>query len=254
MTHFDIDFADYPNGALSTSGSAWARAVLTANVEEDENDGDNKYLNLQAAGGAGTLSKNLTLDSLTNSNTGTESMVVAASTSYQWSFSFRLPSTVDPILIRLDTGAAGTGRYLAGMSITGTGQLQYMTDPNVAPLSGQMTTVSTSTFALEADEWYHVTFDITTGALVDGKLSVTSDFSIAGAGDSFSASASYTPSSLLLTDQARVIWGTRSATDPVNIHLDNLRLETIPEPGTVSLLVGAATLGFLARRKLLGKK
>ncbi len=249
ITHFDIDFDDYTPGPI-TSGGALSITSLSGEIVE-ASEGEN-YLSLT---GSDNIAKSLRVSTATSSSAGTQSLLLGASTSYQWSFSFQLPTTMAPILIRLDDGSASNGSFITGIYISATGQLSYMTNPNIGTLGSQMTAVSTSEFQISADTWYDVTFDITTGeANGDGTLPVSYALHIEGGGDTFDTEASYVPSGSNSVSAARAIWGTASNSQPVNLRLDNLYLATIPEPGTVSLIIGTAFLGLAFRKKLLRRK
>lgn len=258
VTHFDIDFDDYASGTLVTSGTAWSYQQFGATPPTVQPASGDKHLSVS---GVPETARLVTLTSSTNATTGTQTMNIAPSSSYQWKFSLLLPNMgeVDapefaPVLIRLDNGSASARRYLTGLAITEEGQLRYMTNPNVETLSTQMTYAPDSEFLFQTDTWYDVTFDITTSA----NLTITYDLTITGGSTSFSREGiSYRPvqeadpneSSLVLTASTRMVAGRVSNSNELNFHLDNLYLATIPEPGVAGLLLGSTLLGAFMFRK-----
>lgn len=238
ITHFDINFNSYSAGPLPPTG--WTiPGTMTATVEEGSG---NKWLGLTS-----TAAGSLVLSTATKATPPTVTLSLAPSSEYQWSFSFLLPtnslSMTNPALIRLDSGAAADGRYLAGLAIR-SGELAYLTNPNVAALNSQMTTVSSATWQLQENVWYQATFDITTSA----GLGITYDLSITGGTTPFNITGiTYTPSALAAAQTVRSAFGSASATG-ANVKVDNLYLATVPEPSALAL-VGAALVGLAVLRR-----
>lgn len=240
ITHFDIDFTTNSTGTLPPTG--WLNSNVTAVIEES---GGNKYLGLTASTPTG--SRSLILSTTTKATPPTLTLNIAASSAYQWSFSFLLPTgalgAVNPALIRLDDGASGAGHFITGLSIRN-GMLEYLTNPNVNPLSSQMTGVSTSIFQLQENVWYQATFDITTAA----DLKISYNLNITGGITSFSTTVTdLVPSALTTNTAVRAAFGSSDGT--LNVKLDNLYLATVPEPGVVGLVAMAALLALCRSRR-----
>lgn len=259
ISHFDVDFNTYPLGALSTAGTSFSAisngAGVTASSYTIKDVGTDRVLHVTKTAGATQNSSSITLR--TGSPTGTDLKLTTNST-YLWSFDFQAPTNPDQsAFFRLDDGGAAQGRYLAGFRISG-GTFSYLTNPNIEALSSQMTAISTSLLSVEAGTWYEVSFTIRTFTIDPGtnplNLGLSYDISFTRRGESDPAFTftvpSLLPNDLRTTGNNSVRMGLTFTGTSNDLYIDNLRLQTIPEPVVSMLLISGLGVGaWMAKRR-----
>ncbi len=260
INHFNVDFDTYPLGPLSTAGTSFSGISngtgVTSSSYTIENAGTGRSLHVTKTAGATQNTSSITLR--TGSPSGTELKLTADST-YVWSFDFQAPTNpTQSAFFRLDDGGAALGRYIAGFRITG-GALSYLTNPNTEVLSSQMTQVPTNQLSMEAGIWYEVSFTISTFAIAPGtnplNIGLSYDFSITKRGESeaafFTTVLNLMPNDLRATGNNAVRMGMSFTGTSNDLYLDNLRLQTIPEPGVAMLMISGLGMGaWMAKRRL----
>lgn len=176
-------------------------------------------------------------------------LYLAPDQQYQWNFSFQIPEDKSnrPVIFYLDNGSVAAGRFLAGITINSNGNLGYLTNPEVLPLTQQMTYLNDVTF--DENVWYDVSFVINTSD-VDGKIGIHYVLTIPGVIDE-GIIVDYVPSALNTTSGARVSISLQAANGGTDINVRNISLQTIPEPATwgAMLIVGGILIGLRFRKR-----
>lgn len=178
-------------------------------------------------------------------------MTLEAGHQYQWNFSFQIPEDMSnrPVIFYLDNGSVTAGRFIAGIAINGSGELGYLTNPEVLPLAQQMTYLSDITF--EENLWYDVSFVINT-INIGGQIGIQYALTIPGVIDE-EIVVNYVPSALNTTSAARMLISRQAGNGGTNINLRDISLQTtaIPEPATwgAMLAVGGILIGLHLRKR-----
>lgn len=270
INHANIDFNDYPLGPLQTGTTSFTAisnaAGVTSSYRVEEVSPGNRALHVVKSGG--TSSVTLRTTPAPGNPTGTQELKLTAGSTYAWSFDFQAPTTPNQgAFFRLDEGSAVAGRYIAGLRFS-SGTISYLTNPNTEALSSQFTAIPTSLLSVEAGVWYEVSFTISSFSIEPGtnpaNIGLNYDLSITRRGESepaFTTSVlNLMPSGLRAIDPEynnSVRMGmtfTGSAIDN-DLYLDNIRIQTIPEPGASFLMISGLGIGaWMTRRRLAARR
>ncbi len=232
-----IDFNSYETGALPVGGtSPWNKSGNAAGSIEAVTGGNALHL-------TGTGGGSLVLD------TGHASLntLTFPSEALNWSFEFQLPSDQTKSYVRLNTGSAAVGKYLAGFSLSG-GNFAYLSNPNAAITDNSFT--NAAGVSLSEGVWYKVAFEITPGS--GSTVAYTVNLTTADNLDNilFSQSVAFSPNALA----ADAIRMTLSSTDGSDVMFRNISLSAIPEASSVAMMGLGGFLALAACLKPLRKK